>query len=113
MVRKDTVNLFRHFPVVAAQPGFHMGDRDMQLGRCKRTGKGGIGVAIDHQHVRLLLKQDLFNLHQHSARLFTVITRTYAKIIGWFWKPQLLKEYFRHSEVIVLAGVDENFGDGV
>ena len=68
-VGQDPVEFLRHRHVEGTQPRFHMDDRDEDFGGGQGPCQGGIGVPVNHQVVRLLLEQDVFDPHHHGRRL--------------------------------------------
>ena len=56
VVAHDAVDLLGHGLVERAQPRLDVDDRDVDLGGGHGTGEGGVGVAIEHDIVGLLLE---------------------------------------------------------
>gem|GEM_PF-4815131 len=82
----------------------------MELGGCKGSGKGGIGIAIHKNKVRLFLYEDLFGLCEDLSRLFPVRTGSHVQVIVRLGDMQFFKKDVRHLWVIMLAGMDEDLG---
>ena len=54
--------------VVRAQPGLDVPHGDLQVEASERRGEAGRGVAVDQDHVGLLVLEDRLELEQHVAR---------------------------------------------
>ena len=108
MVGDDAVDLFGHLAVEGAQAGFDMGHRDVQLAGGQGAGEGGIGVAVNHQPVRLGFEEDFFDRFQHASGLGAMAAGADAEVVGGLG-IQFLEENVGHVLVVMLAGVDEDF----
>ena len=83
-------------------------DRNVQLHGGQRPCKGGVGIAIDQEAVRLLGEEDLFNPRQHGAGHPAMSPALNAQIIVRLRNAQLLKKDTGHIRVVVLSRVQQN-----
>jgi hypothetical protein len=74
MICDYAVDFFRHISIEAAKTRFNVGHGEVELGRGKRTGESGVGIAIDKDCVGFLLQQHLLDPSQHFTCLSPVRT---------------------------------------
>ena len=108
MVGDDPVQLLRHRPVAAPQPGLEVSHLHAALRGDERCGDGGVHVA-GHEHpvdARQLGERALEGDH-HPRGLLGVGARADAEVHVRLAQPEVLEEDLGHARVVVLAGVDE------
>ena len=106
-VSDEAVDLLGHPHVAAAQPGLHVGHRDVELLGVDGAGQRGIHVA-HHQHaVGTDLLADFLEGHHDLGGLGGVAAATGFKVIVGLGDAQFVKENVAHLPVVVLAGVDD------
>ncbi len=105
------VDLLGHRPVEAAQAGFHVGQRQAQLGRRQGAGEGRVGVAVDHHRVGRRGGQQGFQRLEHAAGLLAVPAPADAEAVLRLGQAELIEEAAGHGVVPVLAGVDQRGRD--
>ncbi len=107
-VGEDPVDLFRHRPVVAAQTGLDVADRDAQLDRGQCRGDSRVHVPGNHDQVgRIGDQQRLEALHDLGGLLGVGAGADLEHVVRG-GNAELLEEDFRHQAVVVLAGVDDH-----
>ncbi|MNN33330.1 hypothetical protein D3C81_1470850 [compost metagenome] len=106
-VRHETVDLFRHAHVAAAQASLHVCHGNAEFFRRNRAGQRGIDVAY-HQHGGgpLGLAQLLEGQHD-LARLFRVRAAACRHEDVRLGDTQLFKKHVVHLAVVVLARMDD------
>ncbi len=109
MVGEDPVVFLRHLPVIGAQPRFHVGDRRVEFDRRERPGDGRVRITKDQQAIGPFVNNHLFYAGEHLRRLHAVRPRSDAKVDIRLGDAHLAKEDRRHSVVIVLPGMNEDF----
>ena len=72
MVRDDAIDLLGHPPVEAAQAGFHVHNRQLQLGSGESRGECRVRVAVREQDVRALIDQRGLELLEHAPGLLAM-----------------------------------------
>lgn len=87
-----------------------MCNRDIQFAGGNGTYQRRIGIAIDEEPVRSLLQQNTLNLRYHSAGFLPMRPTADAKVVVWLGDIKLTEKYARHEFVVMLAGMDDNFG---
>ena len=107
VVGEHTVVLFRHPVVVAAQAGFEVRDRDLQLHRGKRPCERRVDVAGDDDHVGTSLEQHLLDPDESLRGLLAVRAGADAEEDVGLGQAELAEEDVGHLRVVVLAGVNE------
>ncbi len=112
LVRHDSVDLFGHAAVEAAQARLHMGDGDVEFRRGQGAGQRGVGVAVDQNPVGLFGKEDLLDGRQHPAGLLAVRAGSDVQVVFRLGNFEFPEEDGRHAVVVVLTGVDEDLLDG-
>ena len=107
VVGEQPVVLLGHPVVVAAQAGFEVGDRDVELDRGERAGERRVHVAGDDDHVRAPLEQHLLDADERLRGLLAVRAGADAEEHVGLGQAELAEEDVGHLRVVVLAGVDE------
>ncbi len=92
-----------------ADTGFDVGDGDFELGCGERPGDGGVGVAVDEDHVRLFLQEKGLELDEDIGGLSAGVASgaDAEKTVGLL-HVQFLEEDVGHVGAVVLSGVDED-----
>ena len=109
MIRQYPVDFLRHSPIETTQPGFDVGDRELELGRRQRGGDGGIGIAENDHPRRALGHQDLLNLVQHGTRLAPMGSGADLEIAIRPGDIEFTKEDLGHLVIIMLTGMNDVF----
>ena len=112
MIGQNPVDLFRHGLVEAAQTGFDMHHRNMQLAGCQRSGQCRIGIAIDYQIVRTLIQQYLFYFDKHLSGHGAMCRLSAVQLPGRTCYSHFREEDTTHVLVVMLSGVDQLLVDG-
>ncbi len=107
LIDQDPVDLLRHRPVEAPQPGLDVGERDAQVGAGESGGKGRVDVAGDDHEVRRLRLEDRPDPLEDGGEHRRVRSGPDAEHVIGLRHPELLEEDARHHPVVVLTGVDQ------
>lgn len=81
VIGRNPVDLFGHTPIEAPEARLHVGDRGVEFGSREGTGQGGVRVAEDNHHVRLLFEQHLLDAGKDLAGLLPVRTGSHPEMI--------------------------------
>src|SRR5256885_11264461 len=79
-VGENAIDFFRHGAIETAQPGFHMGDGDAQLGSGERNGYGRIDISNDQYEIGPEVGKDWLNAAQNFGGLRGVGARADLQI---------------------------------
>ena len=104
-VGDEAIDLFRHRPVAAAQPGLKVHDRYSCLRSHNCTRRCRVDVAYDDYHVWLLVSDDPFEGDHHASRLLGVRTAADAEVKVRIRQVKIAEESIRHVGVVVLPGM--------
>ena len=72
MIGHAAVDLFGHRQVERPQPRLDVGQSDVELGCCQRSGEGAVGVPEHHHHIRSKVAEDGIEAVQHFPGLFSL-----------------------------------------
>ena len=108
MVGHNAVDLLRIVQTACSETRLHMADRDMQLYRRQGRRHGGVGIAKDQQHIRRLLLQNGFNLHQHLTGHLPMAPAGNSQVVIRLRDPHLLKKDIGHIAVVVLSRMNQD-----
>ena len=111
LVADDAVHLLRHGHVERAEAGFHMEDRDMDLGSSHRTGQGGIGIPVQENTVKPFRQQHLFDSLDHAGRLDPMAPGADAQVVIRLRNAQFVEEDLGHVRIVMLPGMEDPFLD--
>src|SRR5579875_2104119 len=111
MVRKNTIDLFRHRTIERSTTGFDVRQRYAQLGGDHCSGQRRIRVAVDDHAIRLFLYQNGLQPAHHLARLHALRCRPDAKSVRRLGDLELVKENVGHVAVVMLARMNDGIGD--
>ena len=107
-VRKDPVDLLWHRPVEASKPGLDVADRNAELCRDKRCGKGRVHVPGDEQDVRPGLDEEGLEALHHPSGLLCVRSGADVEHVGGTSFGELIEKDGRRVVLVVLLGVNED-----
>ena len=107
-VGQDTVQLFRHGLVEAAQSRLEVCDGDLQLRRGERSRERRVDIAGHEQDVGPLGEQDLLDPLQGARGLGAVRARADTEHVVGLGHAERLDEDLGHLAVVVLARVHEH-----
>jgi len=105
MVGEHAVVLLGHAPVERAQSRLEVCHGKVYFDGCHRGGKRGVGVPVNQNLVRHVLKKDRFQLRHHGARLLTVGPRANTQVDIGMGNAKVAEEGVAHHVVVVLARV--------
>ena len=107
LVADDAVHLLRHGHVEGTEAGFHMEDRDMDLGSGHRAGQGGIGVAVQEDTVEAVRLQHLFDALDHAGRLDPMAPGADAQVVIRLRNAQFVEEDLGHVRIVMLSRMED------
>ena len=107
VVHEHPVDFFRHGAVEAAQAGFDVGNRYLELRCGQRAGQRRVRVAEDRHQVWPPRQDFALDTFQGARRHFAMRPRPDAKVHVRLGDVQLAKEARRHAIVVVLARVHQ------
>src|SRR5262249_35829901 len=81
----------------------------MEFHGCQRPSQSRIRITVDEYCIWLLCLYHLFEMDQHLACLPAVRTGTYPEINVRFRYFHLVKENLRHTIIVMLAGMYQEF----
>jgi hypothetical protein len=93
--------------VEAAQAGFDVGQRDVQLRRHQPGRHRGVDVAVHHDQAGRVLGEVLLQAGHGRRGLLGVAARAHAQVDVRFGQAELDEEHVGQALVVVLAGVDD------
>src|SRR5438874_5477868 len=111
VIRDDPVDLLWHSSIERAQPRLDVRHGKVQLGGRERTSEGRVRVAIDQYPLRALAQQHRFEAGQHGPRLGSMGSGANPEVDGWRGDIELVEEHLRHTVVVVLACMHQDFAD--
>ena len=106
-VGKDTIDLFGHGAVKAAEAGFDMGYAHAEFDGSEGDGDGGIDVADDEHEIRLTIKEDRLDALEDLRGLRGVGAGADLEINVGGGNAHLAKKDVVQFVVVMLAGMDE------
>src|ERR1700693_1867142 len=104
MISDHPVDLFRHCPVKAPQPGFHMGDWNMEFCCSQCASKRRVRIPIDKYPVWALFQEHLLNCFENTTCLVCMSARANPQVIVWGGNVKLIEELLRQTVIVVLPG---------
>ncbi len=104
----DTVDLFGHGAVAAAEPRLEVGQRNTHLGRDERASQRRVHVAHHHHPVGPALEAEPLVGHHHARRLPGVAAAAHPQMTVGAGEAEVAQERVRHVVVVMLTGVDED-----
>src|SRR5581483_10948529 len=107
----DAIDLFRHRPIAAPHPSFHVCDTEPELRGDQRRRERGVHVAVDDGPIRAVLKQDGLEALHDARGLDRVRRRADVEIDLGRSQTQISKEGRRRRVVVVLACVHNDLVD--
>lgn len=110
MVYQHPIVLLGHPPVMAAQTRLYVNQRDLESVRGETTGEGRVGVSLDHDSFRPILRQILVEGRDGRPDLAAACHPTHCEIDFGFAEAERLDEDPGEATVVVLACVDDPRG---
>ena len=101
------IDLLRHPPVEAAEPGFDMGHRNLQFRAHECSRERRVGIAVDQQSVGVPIQDRGFDAGHHACGLGGVRSRPHLEIAVGCGDSELPEEQVRHRVVVMLARVQQ------
>lgn len=107
LVGEHAVDLFRHPPVIAAQPGLDVHDRHALLHRHQRAGERRIDVADDDDAARPVLVQRRLEAFHHLGGLHRMAAGADLEVQVGLRQLEVGEQAVAHARVVVLAGMHQ------
>ena len=109
VIGAHTIHLFRIRQRPRAITRLHMSYRNVDLCGSQGTGKRGIGVSIQKNHIGLFFEQGLLQRNQHGGSHAGMRASRNAQIVIGLRYSQLVEESLGHVVVKMLARMNERF----